>query len=274
VRYYASVGALMIEHLAGRPVSLVRYPQGIKRPGFFQKHLERATLEGVRELDPRLDPAHPPLIEVAGPEGLISAAQMNVIEFHTWNARKTQIDKPDRITLDLDPGEGVEWSTVQQVTGLLRSFLADLGLPAYLKTSGGKGLHVVTPIRPQHDWDTVKEFSRAIVEHMARNLSQLVVAKSGAKNRVGRIFIDYLRNGFGATTVAAWSLRARPGLGVSVPVSWAELPTLESAAHWTLRGVGDRLKTGNTPWKDYAGSARSITAAMKRLGVTRSRQAA
>jgi len=274
VRYYASVGALMMEHLARRPVSLVRYPQGIKRPGFFQKHLERTSIEGVRQLDPRLDPAHPPLIEVAEPIGLVSAAQMNVLEFHTGNALKTNIDKPDRITLDLDPGKGLEWSTMQQVAELLRSFLTDLQLPAFLKTSGGKGLHIVTPIRPQYDWDTVKEFSRAIVEHVAGTFPQLVVAKSGAGNRVGRIFIDYLRNGFGATTVAAWSMRARPGLGISVPVSWAELPTLESAAQWTVRNVGNRLETGNAPWKDYAGSARSITAAMKRLDVSHSKQVA
>jgi bifunctional non-homologous end joining protein LigD len=274
VRYYASVGTLMMDHLGGRPVSLVRYPQGIRRQGFFQKHLERASLEGVRQLDPSLDPAHPPLIEVAEPIGLVSAAQMNVIEFHTWNAVKTQIDKPDRITLDLDPGTGVEWSTMQKAADLLRSFLSELGLPAFLKTSGGKGLHVVTPIRPQYDWDTVKDFSRAIVGHLARTLPQLVVAKSGARNRVGRIFIDYLRNGFGATTVAAWSLRARPGLGVSVPVSWAELPTLKSAAQWTVRNVGDRLETGNVPWKDYNRSARSITAAMKRLEPPRSKRIA
>jgi len=132
----------------------------------------------------------------------------------------------------------------------------------------------VTPIRSQYDWDTVKDFSRAIVEHLARTFPQLVVAKSGARNRVGRIFIDYLRNGFGATTVAAWSVRARPGLGVSVPVSWAELATLKSAAQWTVRNVGDRLEIGNAPWKDYSRSARSITAAMKRLDSLQSRRVA
>lgn len=274
VRYYASVGTLMMEHVAGRPVSLVRYPQGIKRQGFFQKHLERASIEGVRQLDRHLDPAHPPLIEVAEPLGLLSAAQLNVIEFHTWNAVKRHIDKPDRITLDLDPGAGVDWSAVQKVAALLRSFLTELGLPAFLKTSGGKGLHVVTPIRPQHDWDTVKDFSRAVVEHLARTVPRLVVAKSGARNRVGRIFIDYLRNGFGATTVAAWSVRARPGLGVSVPVTWTELPTLKSAAQWTVRNVADRLETGNAPWKDYGRSATSITTAMKRLAVARPKRAA
>jgi bifunctional non-homologous end joining protein LigD len=265
VRYYGLVGELMMEHLAGRPVSLLRFPQGINRPGFFQKHLERSTMAGVRQLDQSLDPDHPPLIEIAEPLGLPSAAQWNVIEFHTWNAVKTQIDKPDRITFDLDPGKGVEWSTIQEVARLLRTFLTELDLPAFLKTSGGKGLHVVTPIRRQHDWDTVKDFSRASVEHLARTFPKLVVAKSGEKNRVGKIYIDYLRNGFGATTVSAWSVRARPGLGISVPISWSELSKLKDAAQWTLRNVEGRLEMGNTPWTDYAKSAKSITGAMKRL---------
>jgi bifunctional non-homologous end joining protein LigD len=222
-------------------------------------------MAGVQQLDQSLDPDHPPLIEIAEPLGLLSAAQWNVIEFHTWNAVKTQIDKPDRITFDLDPGKGVEWSTIQEVARLLRSFLTELDLPAFLKTSGGKGLHVVTPIRRQHDWGTVKDFSRAIVEHLARNFPKLVVAKSGEKNRVGKIYIDYLRNGFGATTVSAWSVRGRPGLGISVPISWTELSKLKDAAQWTLRNIEDRLKTGNTPWTDYARSAKSITAAKRRL---------
>jgi bifunctional non-homologous end joining protein LigD len=265
VRYYGLVGELMMEHLAARPVSLLRFPQGINRPGFFQKHLERSTLEGVRQLDKSLDPDHPPLLEIAEPLGLLSAAQWNVIEFHAWNAVKTNIDKPDRITFDLDPGKGVEWSTIQEVARLLRSFLTEAGLPGFLKTSGGKGLHVVTPIRRQHDWDTVKDFSRAIVEHLARTFPKLVVAKSGERNRVGKIYIDYLRNGFGATTVSAWSLRARPGLGISVPISWTELSDVKTAAQWTLQNIADRLKTGNAPWTDYARSAKSITGAMKRL---------
>ena len=147
-------------------------------------------------------------------------------------------------------------------------------LTRVLKTSGGNGLHVVTPIRRQYEWDTVKDFSQGIVGHLARTLPQLLVAKSGAKNRVGRIYVDYLRNGFGATTVSAWSVRARPGLGVSVPVSWAELASLKSAAQWTVRNVGDRLEIGNAPWKDYSRSARSITPAMKHLDTLQSRRVA
>jgi bifunctional non-homologous end joining protein LigD len=266
LRYYASVGMLMMPHLKGRPVSLVRAPQGITQQLFFQKHLEKGEMAGIERLDPALDRDHVPLLEVATPLGLLSSAQMNVIEFHTWNAVKAAIDKPDRMTFDLDPGEGLDWPSMQQAATLMKGFLEQLGLPAFLKTSGGKGLHVVTPIRRQYGWDDVKDFSETIVQHMAQTLPDLFVAKSGPKNRVGRIFIDYLRNGFGATTAAAWSVRARPGLGISVPVDWKELKKLTGGAHWTLRNSAERLEVGNAPWADYEKSARSIGAAMKTLG--------
>jgi bifunctional non-homologous end joining protein LigD len=266
IRYYALVGALMMEHLKGRPVSLVKAPQGIGKPMFFQKHAENYRMEGVESLDRKLDPAHPPYLEIAAPMGLLAAAQMNVIEFHTWNAVKTAIQKPDRMVFDLDPGEGAPWSAVQQGAELLRGFLVELGLSPFLKTSGGKGLHVVTPIRAQAGWDEVKDFSQAIVQHMAGTLPQLFVAKSGPKNRVGKVFIDYLRNGFGATTACAWSARARPGLGISVPVEWSELPKLKTGAQWDVRTAQTRLAVGNEPWNAYRESAKSLTAAMKALG--------
>jgi bifunctional non-homologous end joining protein LigD len=124
----------------------------------------------------------------------------------------------------------------------------------------------VVPIKPKLDWDTVKDFSHAIVDHLAKTLPDRFSAKSGAKNRVGRIFIDYLRNGRGATTVCAWSARARPGLGISVPVRWEELAGLASGSHWTVSTVQDRLAEGNAPWADYAKSAVTLTKAMKALG--------
>ncbi len=266
VRFYGLVAPLMMEHLRGRPVSLVRAPSGIGGQLFFQKHLEDGSIEGVRQLDPALWPAHPALIEVATALGLPGAAQMNVIELHTWNAVKSAIDKPDRMTFDLDPGEGVDWPAMLQAVELMRVVLVELGFVPFCKTSGGKGLHVVVPLRRLHGWDAVKDFSQAIVRHMARTLPQLFVAKSGPSNRVGRIFIDYLRNGFGATTVSAWSLRARPGMGVSVPVAWDEVPELRGGAHWTLRDIHTRLDRGNAPWEGYAKGARSPNAAMKMLG--------
>jgi len=266
VRFYGLVAPLMMAHLKGRPVSFVRAPQGIKGQLFFQKHLELGQMAGVRQLDAALWPEHPELIEVAGPLGLLSAAQMNVIEFHTWNAVKTLIGKPDRMTFDLDPGEGVGWPMVLQAAQLMRVVLDELDLPSFCKTSGGKGLHVVVPLKRQYDWDTIKDFSQAIVRHMARTLPQMFVAKSGPGNRVGRIFIDYLRNGFGATTICAWSARARPGMGVSVPVEWQEVPALTSGAQWTLRNIHARLDRGNDPWAGYAKAAKSPGAAMKLMG--------
>ncbi len=266
VRYYHLVAPLMMEHLAGRPVSLVRAPKGIGGELFFQKHSERYRMPGIEDLPRSLYPAHAPMLEVAQPLGLLSAAQMNVIEFHTWNGVKTAIDKPDRMTFDLDPGEGVTWKHVQEAAHLVRAFLTELELPAFLKTSGGKGLHVVVPLKKQFDWDTVKSFSQAVVQHLSRALPDRFVAKSGGSNRVGKIFIDYLRNGFGATTVCAWSARSRPGLGISVPVRWDELDGLSSGAHWNVRTVQTRLDQGNEPWADYASSASALGAAMKTLG--------
>jgi bifunctional non-homologous end joining protein LigD len=262
-RYYGLVAPLLLEHLKGRPVSLVRAPGGIQEPLFFQKHLE-AAMPGVKSLPQRLDPDHPSLLEVPSDDAIISAAQMNVVEFHTWNAVKTAIDRPDRMLFDLDPGEGVQWASLVQGAELVRVLLDQIGLECWLKTSGGKGLHVVVPLRKQYGWDTIKAFSEAIVRHLARTLPQLFVAKSGPKNRVGRIFADYLRNGFGATTVAAWSARARPGLGISVPIAWDELHTIKSGAHWTIESAHDRLDVGNSPWDDYRPQA--VKRAMAAIG--------
>ena len=149
---------------------------------------------------------------------------------------------------------------------LVRTLLEALSLTPFLKTSGGKGLHVVVPLKKLRDWETVKDFSQAVVQHLAKTIPQKFVAKSGPKNRVGKIFVDYLRNGFGATTVSAWSARARPGLGVSVPMAWDELPQLISSAHWTIENVAERIAVGNSVWDGYARSACSLSKAMKTLG--------
>ncbi|MFY3384353.1 DNA ligase D [Paracidovorax sp. MALMAid1276] len=266
VRYYATVAPLLLPHLKGRPVSLVRAPEGVEGELFFQKHWEAGRVDGVQQLPQALNPEHPPLLEVTQAEGLLSAAQLNTAEFHTWNARKDRIDRPDRITFDLDPGEGVPWAHVQEAATLVHLMLTELGLPAFLKTSGGKGLHVVVPIKRLHGWDTVKGFSQAVVQHLARTIPQRFVAKSGPRNRVGKIFVDYLRNGFGATTASAWTARARPGMGVSVPVAWSELDKITHGAHWTVQTVGRRLRTGNGPWHGYDQAAVTLSPAIKALG--------
>ncbi|MGK5014641.1 DNA ligase D [Janthinobacterium sp. HLS12-2] len=266
VRYYALVGKLMLVHLRGRPVSLVRAPAGVGGELFFQKHADTATMPGIRQLDPGLDPQHAPMLEVASVQGLLSAAQWNVVEFHTQNALASAYDMPNRLVFDLDPGKGVAWPAIREAAVLLRAFLTELGLPAWLKTSGGKGLHVVVPIRPKYDWDTVKAFSQAIVAHLAQHIPARFVVKSGPANRVGKTFIDYLRNGRGATTVCAWSARTRSGLGISVPLAWDELDKLKAGDQWTVSNVHSRLDVGNAPWAGYARSARGIDAAMKKLG--------
>ncbi len=266
MQFYATVAPLMVPHLKARPVSLVRAPTGVRGELFFQKHAKKGELLGVNLLDAALDRDHEPLLEIHSANGLLSAVQMNTVEFHTWNAVASRIELPDRMTFDLDPGDKVEWEQMQQAAMLVRTMLNELGLKCFLKTSGGKGLHMVVPLKRQHGWDTVKDFSHHIVNHLAKTLPQLFVSKSGPKNRVGKIFVDYLRNGFGATTACAWTARARPGMGVSVPVSWDELPGLKSSAHWTVQTIGNRLDVGNKPWAAYAKSSNSLKAAMKIIG--------
>ncbi len=251
VRYYESVADRMLPHLKGRPVSLVRAPLGIEGQLFFQKHAE-GPIRGIQELDAALWPGHAPLLVVSKVEALVAAAQMNVVEFHTWNSVARRITCPDRVIFDLDPGEGVAWSHVREAALLTRTLLEELGLRSWLKTSGGKGLHVVVPLTPRLEDGEVKDFARAVAAHMARTIPQRFVAKSGPANRVGRIFIDYLRNGQGQTTVAAFSARARPGLGVSMPVAWEQLAELKSGAQWTVRTAREYLSLQRAdPWADY-----------------------
>ena len=266
IRYYALVGALMMEHLKGRPVSLVRAPAGVGGELFFQKHAETGKLPGIKQMAAELDPEHPPMLEVGSVQGILSAAQWNVIEFHTQNAVGRAYEKPNRMVFDLDPGEGVDWNMIQEAAQLMHAFLDELGLNAFLKTSGGKGLHVVVPIKGTLGWDTVKDFSQAVVQHMAMTLPDRFSVKSGPKNRIGKIFIDYLRNGRGSTTACAWSARTRPGLGISVPVTWDELGGLKSGDQWTIKNVQGRLDHGNAPWEGYATAAKTLTGAMKQLG--------
>ena len=266
VRYYESVAEWMLPHLKGRPCSLVRGPNGVGGELFFQKHIESLQITGIKELDAALWPGHAALLEVPSAKALIAAAQMNVIEFHTWNSLVRKIDQPDRVIFDLDPGEGERWERVQEAATLVRGMLSELRLQSWLKTSGGKGLHVVVPLTPRWDYDQVKDFSEKLVVHMSRTLPKLFVSRSGARNRVGRIFIDYLRNGKGATTVAAFSARARPGLGVSVPVAWRELKGLEAANQWDIFNVFERLSKQRTdPWKDYAATRQTLDAAARKL---------
>jgi bifunctional non-homologous end joining protein LigD len=263
VHYYESVAEWMLPHLLHRPVSLVRAPTGITGELFFQKHAE-SKMPGMQELDAGLWPDHSPLLAVGSEQALISAAQMNVVEFHTWNSKAKRINQPDRFVLDLDPGEGVSWKDLQEAAELTRAMLTALGLQSWLKTSGGKGLHVVVPITPGPGYEEVKAFSHAVVKHMARVIPSKFVSVLGPKNRIGKIFIDYLRNGHGQTTACAFSARSRPGMGVSMPVSWNQLRDLKGGAHWTIATAREYLSfVREDPWKDYWKKRQSLQKAMK-----------
>ncbi|MFM0201614.1 DNA ligase D [Paraburkholderia fungorum] len=264
VQYYESVADWMLPHLRDRPVSLVRAPEDIGGELFFQKHSQKLSIPNVTQ-HPGLDPGHPPLITVDMLKALVGAAQMGTVEFHTWNAVVSNIEKPDRMVFDLDPDASLGWERMIEAAQLTRSLLEELGLTSFCKTSGGKGFHVVVPLAKQAGWDEVKAFSQAVAQHMATTLPKYFSAKMGAQNRKQKIFVDYLRNNRGSSTVAAFSARARPGLGVSVPLSWDEVATTTSGDQWTIENVHERLEDlKRDPWADYAKTRQRITTAMKK----------
>ncbi|WP_434776479.1 DNA ligase D [Pseudomonas oryzihabitans] len=267
-RYYEAVADWMLPHLADRPVALVRTPEGIAGEQIFQKHKQTLAIPHIRELDTELDPGHAPLMVIDSRDALIGAAQMGTVEFHTWNATADRIDRPDRFILDLDPDPALPWSRMVEATELVLTLLDELGLQAFVKTSGGRGLHLVVPLDRRQDWETVKGFAQAAAQHLATTLPKLFAAKMGAQNRQGRIFVDYLRNRHGATTVSAFSLRARPHLGVSVPIARDELSTLQASDQWRLDTLLQRIEgLKDDPWAGYAKVRQGLTRARReRLG--------
>lgn len=265
--YYASVAEYILPHLKDRPVALVRAPDGIAGELFFQKNAERLAIPGISTLDK--DVTGQPVMMINSAEALIGAVQMSTVELHTWNATQTDLDKPDRFVLDLDPDPALPWKSMVEATALTLTVLDELGLKAFLKTSGGKGIHLVVPLTRKHGWDEVKDFSHAIVSHMAKLLPDRFSAVSGPKNRVGKIFIDYLRNGLGATTICTYAARAREGMPVSVPVFREEVAEIKGGNHWNIHNVHERLaEVGEEPWADMKKTRQTITAQMrKRVGM-------
>ena len=266
--FYEDISEWILPQLDDRPVSLLRLPTGLEGEQFFQKHSEHLAIPAVKQLDPALDPGHARLMEIDSAAALVGAVQMGTIEFHTWGSTSDRIEKPDRIILDLDPDPVLPWKSMLDATRLTLAVLDELGLETFLKTSGGKGIHLIIPLARRDDWITIKEFAKAIAQFMARQLPDRFVARMGPKNRVGKIFVDYLRNQRGASTVAAYSVRARPGLPVSVPITRDELTHLHSAAQWHIGNLRRRLAAlKSDPWGDYANQQRITKAMWKRLGV-------
>ncbi|MPQ85833.1 DNA ligase D [Pseudomonas sp. MAFF 730085] len=251
--FYQNISEWILPFLRHRPVSLLRAPEGVDGEQFFQKHSEHLAIPHIKQLDPALDPGHARLMEIDQPGALIGAVQMGTIELHTWGATSDKIETPDLFVLDLDPDPALPWKTMLEAAQLTLSVLDELGLAAYVKTSGGKGLHLIVPLARRDDWGTVKAFAKAIAQFMTQQLPERFTATSGPKNRIGKIFIDYLRNARGASTVAAYSVRARPGLPVSVPVSREELKGLRGAQQWTVANLHERLAhLKEDPWAGYA----------------------
>ena len=266
-RFYADIAHWILPFLNDRPVSLVRAPDGVEGEQFFQKHAERLSIPNIRHLDQSLDPGHSRLMEIDSLKALIGAVQMGTIELHTWGATHDAIETPDLFVLDLDPDPALPWRSMQEAAQLCLSVLDELGLDAYLKTSGGKGLHIIVPLQRKAGWDEVKTFSKAFARFMAQQLPDRFSATSGPKNRIGKIFIDYLRNNRGSSTVCAYSVRARPGLAVSVPIARDELHDLHGAAQWTIFNLRERLDAlEDDPWQGYE-NRQTLTAKMwKQLG--------
>ncbi|WP_296258373.1 MULTISPECIES: DNA ligase D [unclassified Pseudomonas] len=261
--YYIAISDWLLPQLADRPVALVRAPEGIGGELFFQKNADRLAIPGIETMGKEYT-GHPVML-INNIEALIGAVQMSAMELHTWNAVAKDLERPDRFVLDLDPDPALPWKSMVEATQLTLAVLDELGLTTFLKTSGGKGIHLVVPLTPKADWDAVKDFSHAIVKHIAKLLPDRFSAVSGPKNRVGRIFIDYLRNGLGATTISAYSVRTREGLPVSVPIFREELLQIEGANSWNIRNLGQRLdQLPSDPWADLPKTRQTITAEMRR----------
>ena len=254
--YHAGIWPRIAPFIVGRPLALLRCPTGITGPRFFQKHVWKGMNKHIVPIREPKDKQGEPLISISDLDGLMGLVQSAALEIHPWGAAVADWERPDLITMDLDPGEGVEWTAVIEAAQEVRQRLEDAGLAAFVKTSGGKGLHVVAPLKPKAGWPAVKAFARSVAEAMAKDSPRLYVSTVAKAKRRGRILIDWLRNQRGATAVAPWSPRARPGAAVSMPLAWQELDPAIGPAHFTVTNAPARLAQAD-PWQDFrkAGAA-------------------
>jgi bifunctional non-homologous end joining protein LigD len=262
--YYDAVAPYMLPYLKERPVYLLRSPSGISGKAFFQRHAIRTAIPGIDILDPAVDPDHQPLMVINSAKALISAAQMGTIELHSCNARADVIDKPDCMVFDLDPDPNLPWQVVTEAARLTKQLLDHLGLQCFLKTSGSKGLHLVVPLARRHTWEVVTQFSENVANYLARTIPSHFSAKMGEQNRVGKIYIDYLRNQKMASTVVPYSVRARNGLSVSTPIAWDELDNITGSAMWNITSLPARLaELKADPWAEFSKLQQIITKSMR-----------
>ena len=251
-RYYAEVADFMLPHVELRPLTLVRCPEGIREPCFYQKHPTRGTSPAVHAVAIRESRGVRDYMTVVDGAGLLSLVQLGALEIHAWGARAPDVEHPDLVTFDLDPDAGVPWSRTVAAAHAVRARLAELGLVSFAKTTGGKGVHVVVPLAPRAGWTEVKAFAHALVSGMVRDDPDLYLAKASKAARRGKIFLDYLRNTRGATAICPYSTRARAGAPVATPVSWSELTAELDPLRFDLRSVPKRLaRRSRDPWEGY-----------------------
>jgi len=263
--YYVEIADWMIPHVGDRPLTLVRCPGGIPGDCFYQKHGDEHFIEQIGRVQiAENDGDVKTYTYVDSVQGLVGMVQMGVLELHTSNSKIDDFEKPDRFIMDLDPAPDVPWARTVEAAFEVRALLEEIGLRSWVKTTGGKGLHVVVPLSRRHTWDEVKDFSRAVaVETSARHFGKYITKSTLAK-RKGKIFLDYLRNGRGATAVAAYCIRARPAAAISVPITWDELTPELDPNGFTPDAVVHRMKKlKRDPWSDFFRARQSITKKMR-----------
>jgi bifunctional non-homologous end joining protein LigD len=262
--YYWAVAPHMLPHIEGRPLSLVRCPEGSDKECFYQKHVNHMLPPGVGAVDvpDKKTGKIEPYITLSTAEALAGLAQMGVLEVHPWGSRNDDLEHPDRIIIDLDPDAAISWTRLAESAGEVRKRLKKLGLQSFLKSTGGKGLHVVVPIVAEYDWPAIKEFAHAFVLQMEKEEPALYLTKMSKAARKGRIFLDYLRNERGATAVAAFSPRARPGASVSLPLSWSDLKLPERLVVHVADFEDWKGRLNRDPWKGLLKSPQRITSKM------------
>jgi bifunctional non-homologous end joining protein LigD len=261
--YYAGIADYILPHIVSRPLALVRCPNGAGGECFFQKHSFAGLTDAVEIARVADKDGEAEAIVVHDLRGLINLVQANVLEIHPWGARIEETDRPDILIFDLDPAEGVEWAAVIEGARDIRRRLQDVGIESYVKTSGGKGLHVVSPLEPTVGWDELKEFAHGIARAMEADEPPKYISTMAKKARGGKIFVDYLRNARGATAVAPYSTRARAGAPISTPVRWEELGPALTPARFNVSNIGRRIASlKSDPWEGFLTSPQPIAKAI------------
>lgn len=250
LRYYEAVGRVMLRHLRGRPLTLKQCAPDVDQCRYLRHSGQRAP-HHVRVVHIQEQTKIGDYMVVDDLPGLIALAQRNIVEFHTWNSTADRVERPDRVVFDLDPGPDVAWKDTVAAAHLLRGSLEGIGVKSWAKTTGGKGLHIVVPIQPTHDWAVCLEFARAVAGEMAAHDARRFTVRFSKSGRHAQILIDYLRNNRTNTSIAAYSVRARPTASVSMPVSWEELTPGLRPGQWTVRSVPALLATRKDPWSGY-----------------------